>query len=171
MPLCGKTTAVICGLISTWGVVQLALLGLSAYLRSPALIEDISIEERYDLNLTTSILLSFIPYSQRYTKNRRILLFSFLKKGNFCQFPSVSLLHKFVVLDKKKYIHSFYAGKVPVVNTTCNSYIGATPKFTFTVPLNMQDCRIQNAAAHIFKTNKPTISFCSENPGPRVISS
>ncbi|XP_023337508.1 ribonuclease kappa isoform X2 [Eurytemora carolleeae] len=46
MPLCGKTTAVICGLISTWGVVQLALLGLSAYLRSPALIEDISIEER-----------------------------------------------------------------------------------------------------------------------------
>lgn len=67
MPLCGKTTAVICGLISTWGVVQLALLGLSAYLRSPALIEDISIEERYDLNFTTSILLSFIPYSRRYT--------------------------------------------------------------------------------------------------------
>jgi hypothetical protein len=46
MPLCGKTVAGICGLISTWGVIQLALTGLFSYLHSPALVEDIGIEER-----------------------------------------------------------------------------------------------------------------------------
>jgi len=46
MPLCGSRTAAVCGLISTWGAVQLGLLGLFSYLHSPALIEDISVPER-----------------------------------------------------------------------------------------------------------------------------
>ena len=78
MPLCGKTTAVICGLISTWGVVQLALLGLSAYLRSPALIEDISIEERYrsiNLNLSNTILISVQRYNLSLTTDEDFVVF------------------------------------------------------------------------------------------------
>ena len=46
MPLCGQKTATACGLLSIWGIVQLSLLGVASYLRSPALIEDIDIPER-----------------------------------------------------------------------------------------------------------------------------
>jgi len=45
MPLCGRNTSAVCGVISTWGVLQLALTGLFAYLHCPALIEDISLPE------------------------------------------------------------------------------------------------------------------------------
>jgi len=48
MPLCGSKTAGFCGIISCWGILQLALTGLASYLRSPALVEDIGIPERSD---------------------------------------------------------------------------------------------------------------------------
>jgi len=46
MPLCGRKTSAVCGVLSTWGTLQLALTGLFAYLHCPALIEDISLPER-----------------------------------------------------------------------------------------------------------------------------
>jgi len=52
MPLCGQKTATACGLLSIWGIVQLSLLGVASYLRSPALIEDIDIPERESWTLS-----------------------------------------------------------------------------------------------------------------------
>jgi len=46
MPVCGSKTSAVCGIISTWGIIQLALTGLFSYLHSPALVEDISVPER-----------------------------------------------------------------------------------------------------------------------------
>lgn len=46
MPVCGRKTAAFCGVISTWGIIQLALTGIFSFLHSPALVEDIGLPER-----------------------------------------------------------------------------------------------------------------------------
>ena len=45
MPICGPKTAACCTVLSTWGLVQLGITGIFMYLGSPALIEDIPLEE------------------------------------------------------------------------------------------------------------------------------
>ena len=45
MPICGPKTAACCTVLSTWGLVQLGITGVFMYLGSPALVEDIPLEE------------------------------------------------------------------------------------------------------------------------------
>ena len=46
--MCGPKTAACCTVLSTWGLVQLGITGIFMYLGSPALIEDIPLEENSD---------------------------------------------------------------------------------------------------------------------------
>ena len=43
--MCGPKTAACCTILSTWGLVQLGITGVFMYLGSPALIEDIPLQE------------------------------------------------------------------------------------------------------------------------------
>ncbi|KAK7028865.1 hypothetical protein SK128_002004 [Halocaridina rubra] len=45
MKICGPKLSLCCTLLSVWGIVQLALMGLFFAIRSPAFIEDLSIPE------------------------------------------------------------------------------------------------------------------------------
>ena len=43
--MCGPKTAAFCTILSSWGLVQLGITGVFMYLGSPALIEDIPLQE------------------------------------------------------------------------------------------------------------------------------
>ena len=51
--MCGPKTAACCTILSTWGLVQLGITGLFMYLGSPALVEDIPLEENRLKTLTS----------------------------------------------------------------------------------------------------------------------
>ncbi|XP_050726316.1 ribonuclease kappa-like [Eriocheir sinensis] len=45
MKLCGPKCSLCCTLLSAWGIVQLALMGIFFFIKSPAFIEDLYIPE------------------------------------------------------------------------------------------------------------------------------
>ncbi|KAH3891196.1 hypothetical protein DPMN_015286 [Dreissena polymorpha] len=45
MPICGPKLSICCTLLSIWGIIQLALLGIFFQIHSPALFEDIPLKE------------------------------------------------------------------------------------------------------------------------------
>ncbi|ODN02203.1 Ribonuclease kappa [Orchesella cincta] len=47
MALCGPKLSLCCLLLSIWGVIQLALMGVFFYIKSVALVEDLPLEEEY----------------------------------------------------------------------------------------------------------------------------
>jgi len=47
MALCGPKLSLCCLLLSVWGIVQLALMGIFFYIKSVALIEDLPLKEDY----------------------------------------------------------------------------------------------------------------------------
>ncbi|KAL4224676.1 hypothetical protein ACF0H5_015373 [Mactra antiquata] len=46
MPICGPNLSLCCSVVSIWGIVMLALMGLFYRLHSPALFEDIPFDEK-----------------------------------------------------------------------------------------------------------------------------
>lgn len=46
MPLCGLKISACCAILSTWGVLQLAITGVLLYTKSLAFIDDIEVEDR-----------------------------------------------------------------------------------------------------------------------------
>jgi len=45
MTICGPKLSICCSVISAWALVQLSLMGVFFYIRSPALIEDVFVPE------------------------------------------------------------------------------------------------------------------------------
>lgn len=43
--ICGPKCSICCSLVSAWGIVMLALMGVFFYVKSPALVEDLPLNE------------------------------------------------------------------------------------------------------------------------------
>jgi ribonuclease kappa len=47
MPVCGPKLSLCCLLLSLWGIIQLAFMGIFFYIKSVALVEDLPLKETY----------------------------------------------------------------------------------------------------------------------------